>query len=261
MSTAIIHQAVSTLARYGWGPQGRTLGISKMFQDADVALLKSQKAVAALRPRGILSGFLVITEKAAVFVPPPTGRQQPYIIRLRLSLAFGGGGYVFSAYGDNGDIVLEDVLVWEGRGVFAEKGFAERWELVGQFMGGWQPDNALQGCTIRFAEYMALTELLTQEPEERQVVEFVPLAANAKRLVWVPAAEEAKGSTWLARREALVGPDIYSLWTTTGEKQPQHALVRTLAVSRALRLHPAAEFRVNAVWNKMFERWEILGVA
>ncbi len=259
--SAVITHAITLLGRYGWGPQGRTLGISKMFQDADVALLKSQKAVAALRPRGILSGFLVVTANAAVFVPPPTGRQQPYIVRLRLSLPFVTGGYVFSAYGDNGDIVLEDVLVWEGKGIFAEKGFAERWELMGQFMGGWQPDNALQGCTIRFAEYMALADLLTQEPEERQVVEFVPLTANGKRLVWVPVAEEVKGTIWLARREALVGPDIYSLWTTTGEKQSQHALVRTLAISRALRLHPAAEFRVNAVWNKMFERWEILGIA
>jgi hypothetical protein len=28
-----------------------------------------------------------------------------------------------------------------------------------------------------------------------------------------------------------------------------------------LRQHPVDEFRVNAAWNKMFERWEICGIA
>lgn len=249
--------AQTYLSRWGWGAQGKSLGITRMFQDADVAALKSQKAVAALRPRGVLSGFLVICPNVCVFIPPVTGKLQPFLVRMRLDPVQKEGA-IFSAYSDNGDLVIEDVLVWRGKPVFQTMPFDERWRLVGELLEMWEPDAALQGCGIRFTEYLPLMGL--PEPAERQVVEFVPIAANTKRMVWVPT-ETAAATAWIAKRETLVGPDIFTLWSDKGEKQTQLALVRTLAVSKALRLHPVDEFRVNAAWNKMFERWEILGVA
>lgn len=235
---------MNSLQRFGIKP------ISKLFQDSDITALKTMKAVATLRPRGILSGYLVIADTIQ-FVPPATAKQSPFPVRMRLNSNM--RDIVFSAYTDNGDIVIEDVLVWQGKQVTAD--FEERWKYVGEFVESWQPDGPLQGCTIRLAEYTSLADL--QEPSERQVVEFVPFAS--KRLVWIPPAEAAAKSVWIAKRESLVGPDIYSLWSTTGEKQG-NAVVRTLAVSKALRLHPVDEFRVNTTWNKMFERWEILGI-
>jgi hypothetical protein len=235
-----------------FGILGKT--ISKLFQDSDIAALKTTKAVATLRPRGILSGYLVIADTIQ-FVPPPTAKQTP--ISLRMRIASDMRDIVFSAYMENGDIVIEDVLVWRGKQLTT--GFEERWKYVGDFATSWQPDGSLQGCTVRFAEYTSLAEL--QEPSERQVVEFVPLTPNTKRLDWIPVAEAAAKTIWIAKREGLVGPDIFSLWCpTTGEKQGM-ALVRTLAVSRGLRQHPVDEFRVQTVWNKMFERWEILGIS
>ncbi len=268
-------EATTVLARWGWGAQGKSLGISRMFQDADIALLKSIKAVAAVRPRGILSGFLVVHSPqhrrcTAVFVPPVTAKQQPFSIRLRLAESLQKETTIFSAYVENGDVILEDVLVWQGKPLFATVGFAERWRTMGDFVAGWQPDDALQGCSVRLAEYLTLqqvTELAALE--ERQVLEIVPLAANSKRYVWVPSNDEAnaagaaqKATVWIAKRETLIGPDIFSLWSpATGEKQPALALVRTLAVSKVLRQHPVDEFKVNTAWNKMFERWEILDIA
>ncbi len=264
-----IQAAQAYLTRFGWGAQGKSLGITRMFQEADVAALKSLKAVAALRPRGVLSGFLVIAPPSpqtptpiCAFFPPVTGKQQPFVIRMRLAETLAKEGAIFSAYSDNGDIVLEDVLAWRGKALFQTAGFEERWRRVGEMLEMWVADEALQGCGIRFMEYMSLAELMAlQELGERQVVEFVPLAAATKRMVWVPTEESAKTTVWHARREALVGPDIFSLWSDKGEKQPHLGLVRTLATSKMLRLHPVDEFRVNAAWNKMFERWEILGIA
>jgi hypothetical protein len=262
-----IQAAQSYLTRFGWGAQGKSLGITRMFQEADVAVLKSLKAVAALRPRGVLSGFLVIAPPSSqhptpvcAFVPPVTGKQQPFVIRMRLADSLQKEGAIFSAYSDNGDLVIEDVLVWRGKALFSSAGFEERWRRVGEMLELWEPDAVLQGCGIRFSEYMALAAL--QEPAEREVVEFVPLNPNMKRMVWVPTEEAAKAMTqWIAKRESLVGPDIFSLWSDKGEKQPHLGLVRTLGISKMLRLHPVDEFRVNAAWNKMFERWEILGIA
>jgi hypothetical protein len=240
---------MNSLQRFGLGKP-----ISKLFQDSDVAALKTMKAVATLRPRGILSGYLVIADTIQ-FVPPATAKQTPFPVRMRLTPDI--RDTVFSAYTENGDIVIEDVLVWKGKHVTT--GFEERWRYVGDFATSWQPDGPLQGCTIRLADYVALADL--PEPTERQVVEFVPLGPNTKRLVWIPVAEAAAKTTWIAKREGIVGPDIFSLWCpTTGEKQGM-ALVRTLAVSKALRLHPVDEFRVVTTWNKMFERWEILGIS
>jgi hypothetical protein len=258
--------AQTYLTRQGWGAQGKSLGITRMFQEADVAALKSLKAVAALRPRGILSGFLVVAPPTpahptptAVFLPPVTSKQQPFVVRMRLAAPLQKEGAIFSAYSDNGDIVVEDVLVWRGKALFQTADFATRWGCVGDLLEMWVPDNVLQGCGIRFSEYMALGEL--KEPGERQVVEFVPMAPNTKRMVWVPTEEAAKTTTWIARRESLVGPDIFSLWSEKGEKQNHLALVRTLGVSKVLRVHPVDEFKVQTAWNRMFERWEILGIA
>ena len=46
----------------GWGARGKTLGISRMYSEngADKALIRKEKVVASLRPRGILSGFLAV---------------------------------------------------------------------------------------------------------------------------------------------------------------------------------------------------------
>lgn len=247
------------LTRWGWGAHGKSLGISRMFQEADVAALKSLKAVAALRPRGVLSGFFVVCPTVCVFIPPVTSKQQPFTVRMRLAASLQKEGAIFSAYSDNGDLVIEDILVWRGKPVFHTTTFDERWRIVGELLELWEPDAVLQGCGIRFTEYVPLANL--SEPADRQVVEFVPIAANTKRMVYVPTETAAAVTAWIAKRETLVGPDIFTLWSDKGEKQAQLALVCTLAVSKALRLHPVDEFRVHAVWNRMFERWEILEVA
>jgi hypothetical protein len=258
-------RAIRYLEQVGWKAPMST---GRLLQEADLIQLKHAKHLTTVRPRGILSGFLVIAPGrhgggGAVFVPPwSSANARPQHVQLRLSGTLWTQGAVFSCYQAE-DLVLEDVLVWAGQPLFKTLPFEERWRYMEEFVGNhWQPDDALQGRKIRVAEYRTLEEC--REPEELQVLEFVPNAANAKRLVWIPTAEDGSALTqvreWIARRES--GPDLFSLWSPeSGEKQPNLALVRTLAVSKLLRGVGVSEFAVETVWNKPFSRWEITGLS
>ena len=55
-----------------------------------------------------------------------------------------------------------------------------------------------------------------------------------------------------------MGPDVYSVWR--GEERLGLGLVRTLAISRALRLADLENITVAAIHNKQFDKWEIQSV-
>lgn len=263
--------ATAYIARFGWGTQGKMLGISKMFHENDTVLLKRGKVVASYRPRGVLSGFLAVTPSlrgAAVYIPPIAGKMQHRVLRLRLSDEVLREGAVLSCYWNGDELVLEDVLAWGSQSVWHSHTFEDRWGThMRKFCEDWQPDAVIQECRIRLAEFTSLAEL--QPSGDREVMEFVPNAPNTKRLIWAPTAEDSSATepvnlTLLARREIVIGPDIFTLWgaaASGGQEKVGMALVRTLAVSKLLRLHAGTEFPVQTVWNKRFERHEIVGVA
>lgn len=255
--------AVQFLAKYGWGSQGRILGISRMFQENDVAFLKKTQCLVSYRPRGILSGFLAIIPslQMCVYIPPLGGKTSARQVRMRLSHELLRDGAILSCFWDGADLVLEDVLMWRGTHLWQTTTFQNRWNIyMKEFTSQYQPDDVLQGHIIRFTEYMSLEQL--QKPENRDVVEFIPNTPNNKRLVWVPTEESELKSfeEHIVRREAAIGPDIFSVWSPTAERLGI-AYIRTLAVSRLLRLHAAQEFKVQTQWSKIFERHEIMGFA
>jgi hypothetical protein len=270
MSSESLQAATAYIAKFGWGTQGKMLGISKMFHENDTILLKKGKVVASYRPRGVLSGFLAVSPRgAAVYVPPIAGKMQHRLIRLRLSDELLREGAILSCYWNGDELVLEDVLAWGSQSVWHSNAFEDRWgTFMRKFCENWQPDNVIQDCKIRLAEFASLAEL--QPPGDREVIEFVPNAPNTKRLIWAPvsgdetaASMEPENLTLIARREPLVGPDIFTLWganTSGGQDKVGMALIRTLAVSKLLRQNQGAEFPVKTVWNKRFERHEIIGL-
>ena len=235
-----------------------------------MALLKTTKVAVSFRPRGVLSGFLVIVPElgGGVFVPPVGAKAPNKFIRMRLGeeVLREGAGAIFSAYQHGQEIVVEDVLMWMGTSLFHTTGFLERWHTwMPRFTAAWKPDAALQGTTVRFAEPMNMATFVAGAQREGDVVEFIGCGVGARRLVWIPMEEVAAKQKMMARREAGMGPDVYSLWTTTATEPNKGrvacpALVRTLAVSRALRQMPSDEFDVEVAWNKMFERQEIVGI-
>jgi hypothetical protein len=262
----------------GWGARGKYIGISRMFGDGDKTALTRTKMVASSRPRGLLSGFLAIvpTLGYAVYLPPIAAKMGPIRIRMRVSDELLRDGAIFSAYvqrsavqGGPRTLVLEDVLVWKHKNVWFNTTFDERWnKIMKQFVRyELKQDTVLQGINIKLANYISLD--IVDEPDDHTVLEFIPNAPNQKRLIWIPPKETvthvAPTSTnpanspdeLTATRETSLGPDVYSVWR--GGDRLGLALVRTLAVSRALRNATCAEkIPIHAIWNKQFEKWEIL---
>jgi hypothetical protein len=127
------------------------------------------------------------------------------------------------------------------------------------------------------------------------VAEFVPDDPGVKRLIWkapdaalapapastvasvpptvstgvsavAPGVAAATGTTvrgegFVAKKEVGMGPDVYAVYR--GAERLGLALVRTLAISRALRLAVSAEkteVPIRAAHNKTFEKYEVLEV-
>lgn len=297
-----------------------------MFGEGDKASLSRNKWYAAARPRGILSGFLVILPNSgatAVYLPPIAAKIQPQRLRLRVSPAVAENGAVFSAYlmrgatGPDGShaprrLVLEDTLVWNGEPVWSTTSFKDRWNRITHAFVAehFTADTRLQGFTFELAQYTPLAQ--AKEPDDRSVLEFVPDTENQKRLIWMaprtliaaePKAEPKADSKaepqntvrssespglptkvpevalpaavapgtaaavaapqggFLVKKEAGMGPDVYAVFR--GDQRLGLALVRTLAVSKALRLaagREGATAAVRAEFNKTFDKYEILGV-
>lgn len=229
----------------------------------DPSVLRIGKYVTTIRPRGVLSGFLAIVPELgyAVFTHV---KLNPIRLRLRVSKDILESGALFSAYFQNGRIVLEDVLVWLGKSVWNEP-FQDRWSKMKMFLHTFKSDVGIQGCAIDIAKYMPLGALLEKSIDKYSVVEFVP--NEGKRLIWIPdlnetgkaeKAEKTEKTEFQAKKEN--GPDVYSLWR--GSENLGLALVRTLAVSKALRnAKPHNEFiTVRAERNSQFDKYEILEV-
>ena len=264
-----VAQAEEFCGSYGWGARGKYIGVSRMFNEGDKVALQRNKMVMSIRPRGILSGFLAVVPALghAVYLPPIAARQGPQRIRMRLSTDLLKQGAVFSAYPlRDGKMILEDVLVWKGAPVWFTAPFEERWNnIMKSFVfQEWKNDPVLQTRQIDLASYVSITD--ASEPDAQSVLEFVPNAPNQKRLIWIPSVQQApktsaatEGSAFTAKQEASMGPDVYSIWR--GAERLGLALVRTLAISRALRGAKMESIPVQCVWNKQFEKWEITQIS
>lgn len=261
--------AEAFIGRYGWGSRGKHIGISRMFNDSDKSFVSRNKVFASIRPRGVLSGFLAIVPELnyAVFLPPIAAKSGPLRVRLRISETLQRNGAIFSAYLNRDKVlVLEDVLVWEDKPVWSTDSFEERWnkKMTDFLANHWRPDATIQ-CDQAFelANYVSLATLA--EPDSHSVVEFISNAPNTKRMIWIPnkttdisELPTISGESMFAKKETISGPDVYSVWR--GDTKLGTALVRTLAISRALRLSSTDAIKVNAIWNKQFEKWEILAL-
>jgi hypothetical protein len=258
-----------------------------MFGEGDKASLSRNKYVAALRPRGVLSGFLAILPGRAgetVYVPPIAAKVPPQRMRLRISPELAKDGAIFSAYLTRDStgprrLVFEDVLVWRGEPLWTTTTFFKRWGTYMKLFVAqeFKADPVLQGFNVELASYVALSALA--EPNSNQVVEFVPDDPGNKRLIWkapseiahvhVPSAVEttatapvlSSSNEFVAKKEAGMGPDVYAVYK--GGERMGLALVRTLAISKALRLAITAEkteVPIKATFNKTFEKYEVLEV-
>jgi len=265
-----VNAAETFLGHYGWGARGQNLGISRMFNESDKISLTRSNIAIALRPRGILSGFLVIMPGGdAVYIPPIAAKVPPQRLRLRTSDTVSAHGAVFSAYltrDTSKRLVIEDVLVWKAESVWHTRRFSERWNtIMDEFVSQhFRSDHVLQGCEIELATYYVPASF--KEPSEKMVVECIPDNKGTKRLIYMPRAVlppvshtvPSIHSNYTVRKEAGMGPDVYAVYRD--EERLGLALVRTLAVSKALRLavgSSSGSIGVRAEHNKTFDKYEI----
>ena len=174
---------------YGWGARGKYIGISRMLGDSDKQHISRGKVFGSTRPRGILSGFLVIAPslRYAVYLPPIAAKVGPQRIRMRISESIQHSGAIFSAFMTRDKrVVIEDVLVWNKTPVWLTTTFEKRWNTcMAQFAKEeFKNDVSLQGFGIEFAKYVPIAELT--EPDSYTVLEFIPDAPNHKRMIWIP---------------------------------------------------------------------------
>ena len=268
-----VNVAEEYCGRFGWGARGKYIGISRMMNDNDKSALSQLSMMATVRPRGILSGFLAIVPSLeyAVFLPPIAAKIGPQRIRMRINETIKDKGVIFSAYITREKVmVIEDILVWQEKSVWFTDTFRTRWnQLLSTFVTEkWREDTELQGIQIKLAEYVSTASL--KEPDSSSVVEFVPNAANQKRIIWVGSGARPVSTSntspvissvddvFTVKKEAGMGPDVYAIFRHN--ERLGVAMVRTLAVSRALRAAATETIRVSAVLNKQFEKWEVTSV-
>jgi len=266
-----IATAEDFLSSYGFGSRGKMLGISRMLNESDLPLLSRGKVFISTRPRGLLSGFLTLIPSLhlAVFLPPLASRTQPCIIRMQVSDAvWNQGGAILSAYMTREKtLILEDVVMWKQIVVWQTQTFEERWNRI---MKSFLENDCILDTTLQdfvkisLANYMPCSALKNYVHAPGSVMEFVCNAPNQKRLIWIeqdietPARKDT--TNHMIRREANIGPDIYSVWDTATKKRLGIALVRTLDVSKQLRMYKSDEFHACTKWNPTFEKWEIIEI-
>lgn len=273
----------------------RPLRLSRLLQDADLSVIRSNQGSMTVRPRGVMSGFLVIQEFHSVYVP---FKGKPEQVRLRVSDDM-RKGTVLMAYKQQQGLVLEDVIVWKGGLVWLSKTFPERWFLLNKFFTNHAVlDSALQRMSVKPVTFVQPTA--APAFDVKSVLEWIPHAPGQRRLLFVPNGEDviptckepvaalqsavterlrsvpvavntvtttvtrpptpttqSVGTAIIAKRDPS-GPDVFQLWR--GSESLGMALIRTMAISKALRLAKGEEIPVEAVLNNKFHKWEIINV-
>lgn len=275
MSTEWIEKAQEFYEKHAGGVGSR----GRILNNSDLALLQTSQFVCAYRPRGILSGFLMIHPDIpfAVYLYPPSSKLKAQRIRLRMNPCIHEKGMILSAYicntpyKQNKKLVIEDLIYANGTNVWNSQGFIQRWKLLKTYMEHLCDDPYFQDFTISFTSYMSIKTASLAEPSNDSILEFVPCEPRGglKRLIWVPTrstaadAVTATENIYHAKRDISLNPDVYILYDTAGTKLG-NALLRTLVVSKALReafVSTPEYVPVYTQFNKQFDKWEIMGVA
>ena len=254
-------RAEEYLGSYQLGVQGKYVGISRMMKNEDVVNLSTKKMVANIRPRGVLSGFLVIVPNLgyAVFLPPTASNVRPSMIRMRCSPFLFEQGAIFSAYmGKENTLRIEDIIVWKKANVWATMPFEERWNILLKdiLKSHFIQDPVLQKIQIELATYIPIQSLITCP--DNTVIEFVPNEPKQKRFIYIVSKEVSCHQSVIAKKDVNTGPDVFTLWRS--EEKLGYGLVRTLAMSKILRNSTQTEIPVKIEWNKPFGKWEIVEV-
>lgn len=246
---------------------------SRMYNDSDLDSFSKYKYFAKYRPRGILSGLLVIkNNKTPIeFIQP---NRPKLSIRLRIHESFTEKGpAIFLAYlqknksDDFQTLMIEDLLLYENKNLFQTMSFDERWKIVNNFFTSTSPklftaDSIISNnIKVECSVYYSLFEL--PKPEELKefnnpILEMVPNNKNMKKIIILLEKEE-HSKVFIAERILGKGPDLFYLKKEgTEEYLEKIAAIQKLTISKELRKLTTA--KVKCIYNEKFEKYEIIEI-
>jgi hypothetical protein len=251
-------------------------------------------------------GFLLFLPKQTpVFMPTlgfgSTNKPPAFTMRMRVDLTLGdGGGSLFIVTLDKiqHTMRLEDVWIWKGEDIHAQKKYSERREYLREFVEKlWVPDPRLMGgiqttvanplplaalSTVKSAHSIDLIPELpgkrrfwfafestlpsapaTAPPPSPASAKPSPIQpsqqASSPPLLAIPAPAHEKTKVRAFAKPLESLPDVYDLTLEDGTPLCR-AAIQQLALSKLLRSKKETEIPVWAEWKKEFGRYEIVDV-
>lgn len=263
---------------------------SSPFQSKHVPSLKRNTWFALKRPADrTRTGLLCVwpDNQCCVYISgeqPTAKRPMPRVALLRLRVdpqffALGTGLTVFAASLSAAArrLWVEDTLVWKGRNITNDETFTTRFRMASQWLEHYciLDPRLISGIDIEMARWEPLDRVVPSGVWELQADE-----AGRRRLLWIanhadttfdstithvpatatPATAAAvpklDGGPLIAIATREAGPDQWALTSADGVSLGK-ALIRTLAVSSALRSMKSPVTRVEVAWNSSFQKWEV----
>ena len=239
---------------------------SRMYNDYDLENFAKYKYFAKYRPRGVLSGLLVIKDNSSPIEFLQQNRPKITMhFRFDKSLTEKGPMIFYSYIVSSSDrsiqtLIIEDLFLFENVNYYQTKNFDDRWKTIQSIFSNpklFVQDTILSNnMKIECANYVSLSEL--KKPEENIVLEMVPNNKNMKRVI-VLLEKEDDSVIMIAEKIVGKGPDLFFL---KDEKKDEYmekiAGIQSLEISKTLRKAKTA--KVKCIYNEKFEKFVIVEV-
>ena len=241
---------------------------SRMYNEYDLDNFAKYKYFAKYRPRGVLSGLLVIKDSSSAIEFHQHNR--PKInMRFRFDEKLTTKGpVVFYAYltkkkDGSQTVVIEDLYLYENANLFQTMNFEERWKLVVSIFSSTSPKYFTQdtiisnNIKIECARYFSLADL--KKSDDFDVLEMVPNNKNMKRTI-ILLEKEDSSKYFIAEKIVGKGPDLFFLKNEGSEEYLEKiAGIQSLEVSKALQKVGTA--KVKCMFNEKFDKFVIVEVS
>ena len=196
----------------------------------------NEKVFVSSRLGPVPSGFIILRGSSpAIFWNTKTG--SAHIIRMpvdrrKLERV---GSIVLSAtyYSNERQVVIEDVLYYNGKNLWLEQAFSFRWNILKDICRHvLKPDIALQGFELSIAKYESLaTWLNRKEYTGTYMWEFTIDKSSCRRLLWRPVVM-ATPLPQLLTTIPIAQPNVYIKQQEAAkiQQQPQHVPTKLIAL-------------------------------
>lgn len=180
-------------------------------QTKDVRFFQQETLYAWKRQGRERPGILVLASADEPAVFWDQDKDEPFSIRLQIPFGFTKKGpWVFSATLLRGErqLILEDVWVAEGRGVWTTKAFSERWRILQDAYDALSRQQIFLGMDLVLIEPISLATFAAAEPEPGVLWDFQPEKAGKKRIVvLLPGARLGMSKGAIARAAQAAAED------------------------------------------------------